>query len=240
MKHFFWLSTMFHSNAISIKIYLKLKQNSSNQDLLQSRKDWLKSAIKVFTYTNTSAFVIIACSLSIHFVTRDSLSGLSLVYELDVRDKINCCFLTQPKFILIFFACPVALVLAINLTLFLIVFFKTKTTIHQSDNDDMNYLYLKLALIMGLSWLIYVVCISVIEIFHGSFLVTQIFVLVGTLRINLQGLCIVTCLFWGATYDRFFNKKKLNKNNNNNNNNNNNKQSKKRKKLFKLILFNDL
>ena len=90
----------------------------------------------------------------------------------------------------------------------------------------MNYLYLKLALIMGLSWLVYVVCISVTEICNRStMVVAQVFVFIGAVQVNVQGVCVVMCLFWGAAYEKFFAKKKrpksLPQNNNNNNNINN-------------------
>ncbi len=127
-KHFFLLTSMFHANAVSIKIYMKLKQNSTTNDMLLNRKDWVKSALKVYAYINSAALIIIVCALSIHFCATDSQGTTGLVYELDVNDKINCCFLSRQKFVLIFFAFPVAFILSINLTLFLIVFCKTKVS----------------------------------------------------------------------------------------------------------------
>ena len=129
IKHYFWLSAMFHSNAVSIKIYLKLRQSTNNQEFWLNRKDWIKTAFKVFACINAAALIIIACSISIHFVGGGAEASLttntnSNVYQLDTQDKVNCCSLTQPKFVLIFFAFPVAFVFLINLTLFLIVFFK--------------------------------------------------------------------------------------------------------------------
>jgi hypothetical protein len=91
----------------------------------------------------------------------------------------------------------------------------------------MNYLYVKLALIMGLSWLVYVVCMSVTEICLRAppeIIVAQVFVLIGAIQVNVQGTCVVMCLFWGSVYEKFFarNKKQKNGAQNNENNNNNN------------------
>ena len=119
---------MFHANAVSIKIYMKLKHNATNTDMLLNRKDWVKSALKVFAYINSAALIIIACALSIHFCAVSATGTRGLVYEMDANDKINCCFLTRHKFFLIFFAFPVTFILCINLTLFLIVFCKTKVS----------------------------------------------------------------------------------------------------------------
>jgi hypothetical protein len=53
--------------------------------------------------------------------------------------------------------------------------------------------------------------------------VAQVFVFIGAVQVNVQGVCVVMCLFWGAAYEKFFVKKKrpkvLPQNNNNNNNN---------------------
>jgi len=56
-------------------------------------------------------------------------------------------------------------------------------------------------------------------------IVAQVFVFIGAVQVNVQGVCVVLCLFWGAAYEKFFAKKKKQKVGNlaqNNNNNNNN------------------
>ena len=218
LKHFFWITAIFHSNAVSIKVYLKLtKSNNSN---FLDRKDWFKSAIKIFIYIYSSSFVILAISLSINF-TNLSFS----VYELNLNDKMNCCFLSYPNFLIIFFALPVGVILCINFGLFLTIFFKTKTTIHQSENNDMNYLFLKLSIIMGLTWIVFLITAVLIEFLSKRSLI-QVFIIIGGFQMSIQGLIVVLCLFSNAAYEKFFSKKKNHKSHpqqaHNNNNNNNN------------------
>ena len=217
LKHFFWTTAIFHSNAVSVKVYMKLTKTNNNNFL--DRKDWFKSAIKIFIYIYTSSFIILACSLSVNF------TNLSLVvYELDINDKMNCCFLSYPNFLIIFFAFPIGVILCVNVGLFLTIFFKTKTTIHQSENNDMNYLFLKLFVIMGLTWIVYLVTAVLIEFLNKRSLI-QIFTIIGEFQMSIQGLIVVLCLFSNAAYEKFFTKKKNHKghpqqaqHNNNNNN----------------------
>ena len=91
IKHYLWLSSLFHSNAVSIKIYLKLSKSLNGN--LVDKKNWLKSATKIFFYIYGATFVIIVCSSSIHFGINDAN-----VYELSHFDRINSCFLSQPLY----------------------------------------------------------------------------------------------------------------------------------------------
>ena len=197
-KHFFWLAAIFHSNAISIKIYFKLTQSIENN--IFNRKKWLMSALKVFAYIYGSTITIIALSVGIHYFS-------SQVYELNGLDKINYCFLSQPIFLLGFFAIPITIILCVNLILFIILFFKTKSTINHSENEEMNNLFLKLAAIMGLSWIIYVICIIIFEIFAKYFYV-QILIIIASCQINLQGTIVVISLFSNAVFEFIVKKKK--------------------------------
>jgi hypothetical protein len=158
LKHFFWLSTMFHSNVVSFKVYKKLSKAKNTTVLI--KKNRFRSALKIFSYIYGSAFLLITISLLIHFLGKEHN-----VYELKKTDKLNCCFLSQPIYLVTLFTLPIGVILLINSILFLIVFIKTHKTIHKSENDEMNYLFLKLAIIMGLSWAIYIICIFIIEIF---------------------------------------------------------------------------
>lgn len=203
LKHYFWLSSLFHSNAVSVKIYLKLSK--SLNDNLNDKKNWTKSALQIFAYIYGATILIVVCSILIHFNVKTNS-----VYELKHSDKINSCFLSQPLFLIVFFAFPVLVILSINATLFIIVFLKTKTTIHHSDNNEMNNLFLKLATIMGLSWVIYVLGVVIIEIFT-SHILAQIIVLITSCQINLQGFVVVLGLYSNAVYDLMF-KKKTSKN----------------------------
>jgi len=198
LKHFFWLSTMFHSNVVSLKVYKKLSKAKNTTVLI--KKNRVRVALKIFSYIYGSAFLLIAISLLIHFLGKEHN-----VYELKRTDKLNCCFLSQPIYLVTLFTLPIGLILLINSVLFLIVFIKTHKTIHKSENDDMNYLFLKLAIIMGLSWAIYIICIFIIEIFTDHLLV-QTIIIVASCQINLQGLVIVLGLFSNSAYQKFFKK----------------------------------
>ncbi|RMZ93518.1 hypothetical protein BpHYR1_054277 [Brachionus plicatilis] len=206
LKHFLWLSCLFHSNAISFKIYLKLSK-TMNANLM--RKDnWLKSASKIFFYIYGATFVISACSIAIHFAVKQSN-----VYELGRKDRINSCFLSQPLYLIVFFAFPVLIILSMNSTLFVIVYLKTRSTLDSSECTEGNNLFLKLAIIMGLSWFVYVVGVVVTEIVPNH-LLAQIIVLITSCQVNLQGFIIVLGLFWGACCEFLFNKKhRVNKDN---------------------------
>ncbi|CAF1014715.1 unnamed protein product [Brachionus calyciflorus] len=219
LTHSLWLLTLFHSNAVSFKIYLKLSKSLNGN--LSDKKNWLKSATKIFSYIYGATILIMSCSVSIHFGISESN-----VYEHGQSDKINSCFLSQPLYLIVFFAFPILIILSVNTTLFLIVYLKTKATIDNSESDEMNNLFLKLATIMGLSWFLYVFGVVIIEIFPNH-LMAQIIVLVTSCQVNLQGFFIVIGLFWSACYELLFKKKTsknrgVNKNNNANPNNNNN------------------
>lgn len=130
LRHFFWLATIFHSNAVSVKIYLKLTK-AANNNLLE-RKDWHKAALKIFAYIHGSALVIIILSISIHYgKTQD-------VYDLRSNDKLNRCFLSQPLYLVLFFALPITVIVITNCALFIIVVCKTKSTVDQSESEEMN------------------------------------------------------------------------------------------------------
>jgi hypothetical protein len=202
LKHFFWLTTMFHSNVVSFKVYKKLSK-AKNTTVL-TKKNRFRVALKIFSYIYGSAFLLITISLLIHFLGKEHN-----VYELKNTDKLNCCFLSQPIYLVTLFTLPIGVILFINSILFLIVFIKTRKTIHKSENDEMNYLFLKLAVIMGLSWTVYIICIFIIEIFTDHLLV-QTIIIVASCQINLQGLVIVLGLFSNSAYQKFFKKPNAN------------------------------
>lgn len=199
LKHFIWLTCLFHSNAISFKIYLKFSK-TMNSNLL--RKDnWIKSASKVFFFIYGLAFFMNACSIAIHFGVKNSN-----VFELRRKDKINSCFLSQPLYLMVFFAFPILVILSMNSTLFLIVYLKTRQTLENPECSEGGSLFFKMAIIMGLSWFVYVFGVIVTEIFP-SHLLAQIVVLITACQVNLQGFIIVLGLFSGACYEFLFKRK---------------------------------
>lgn len=178
-----------------------LKTDKITKQQFSGKKDWIKSVLKILAYIYGATLSIVLCSVGIHFTIANNT-----VYELKHSDKINCCFLSQPLYLIVFFAFPVLIILSVNTTLFFIVFFRTKTTINHSDSEEMSHLFLKLATIMGLSWVVYVASTIIIEIF-SSHLVAQIIVLISSCQINLQGLIVVLGLFSNATGEILFRKK---------------------------------
>lgn len=210
LKHFLWLCCLFHSNAISFKIYLKLSR-TMNANLIR-QNNWLKSASKIFLYIYSCTSIISACSIAIHFGVKKSN-----VYELGRKDKINSCFLSQPLYLIVFFAFPVLIILSMNSTLFLIVYLKTRQTLDNSESSDGNKLFLKLSVIMGLSWIVYVIGVIITEIFSDH-LLAQITVLITSCQVNLQGFIIVLGLYSGACREFLFKRKQSKQKGNKNNN----------------------
>lgn len=209
LKHFLWLTCLFHSNAISFKIYLKFSKTMNSN--LMRQNNWIKSASKIFFFIYGLSFLMNACSIAIHFGVKNSN-----VFELGRKDKINSCFLSQPLYLMVFFAFPVLIILSMNSTLFMIVYLKTRHTLENPECSESNCLFIKMAIIMGLSWFVYVFGVITTEIFPNH-LLAQIVVLITACQVNLQGLIIVLGLFWGACYEFIFKKKQcktgVNKNN---------------------------
>jgi hypothetical protein len=186
LKQFFWLLSVIHTNALSIKIYRKLSKSIDTNTLNQS--GCIKTAINVFFCIYLAAFSIILGSLAAHFVRQD-------IYKLEfAADKLNACFLNYPVSILFFFALPIASILVVNFILFIILFTKTKRTLEQSENNETSYFFYKLAILMGFSWIIYIVCIFIMEIFSENFHM-QIIIIIGSCQINFQGSLVVICTY---------------------------------------------
>lgn len=140
---------------------------------------------------------------------------------------------------------PIFCVFVFDFVIYLILFFKTKPVLNPSSSetdtdqghaavpnaagpnssgttstpdDKANHLFLKLAILMGLSWIIYAVSICLAQI-PGLAHFTLTMHLVGSLQTNIQGFLLVLVLFSNATYERLFSKRssrgtKKNKNNN--------------------------
>lgn len=211
LKHHFWLLSLVHCSAISFKLYFKLTKNMNNEIL--ERNDWLKAIVKTLSLITLLASLISVCAIILHFTI-----PTETVYELRINDYnslANYCFLRQPIFLAVFFALPILIILIFNLTIFILLFVKTKATIDQSENEEKNNLFLKLAVLMGLSWFVYVISVCLVEAMSDTIFI-QIVNLIASVQTNLHGFLIVLVLFSNATYEKLFKKKKSTKKNNNN------------------------
>jgi hypothetical protein len=224
LRQFFWLSTILHTNSISFKMYFRLSK-TLNENLLNKRVQ-LKSAIQCYSYIYGITALIVIASVLVHFT-----ASSHPVYDIDLSNKLYCCFLSKPIYLVALFALPVALILVINFTLFIIVMYRTKPTFDQqneaiatinsdsSENANNNHgptaspsaavtptntnnLFLKLAVIMGLSWAVYIVSVIFIETFTDYYAV-QVFIIIASSQVNLQGLIVAIGLFFNVVYEKF-------------------------------------
>lgn len=154
------------------------------------------------------------------------------------------------------FILPVFGILVFDMTIFIILFVKTQSALNsrQNENGDdnqtnspstienvngnnncnnnsngvngRNFLFPKLAILMGLPWLVSVLAISFAQIPDKPSFALSLHIL-SSIQINSQGLLLVIVLFSNATYEKLFNKRSTRRaNNNNNNNQNQNKRAK--------------
>jgi hypothetical protein len=201
LKQFFWLLSVIHTNALSVKIYQKFTKSIDTNVLNQ--KSCIKAALNVFLSIYLVTFIIIFISLAVHFFRQD-------VYKLDFTDKMNCCFLNYPLFVILFFALPITSILIVNLVLFIILFKKTKSTLNQSENNETSYFFFKLAVLMGFSWIVYIICVSIMEAYSENFHM-QIIIVIGSCQINFQGSLVVICTYSSSILESLSKKKTKNK-----------------------------
>jgi hypothetical protein len=227
VKHFFWLLTIMYSSAISFKMYAKFTKNL-NKNLLNNKQTRFKSVLKTYSYIFLPSFLIVLIASFHHFKNGEE------VYDRNINDKTFSCFLQRPLYIMVFFAVPVTLVVVLNFGLFLFVIYRTKQTKDQQQNNEQDgitasisintdnnnsqnminlstasFIFLKLGIIMGLSWIIYIVSILVIDFTNdNNYLLIQSFIILSSCQVNLQGFMIVVALFSNVVHERFARKRR--------------------------------
>lgn len=161
-------------------------------------------------------------------------SSDSVKHQIVYKSLLNMCFLKKPLFLMVLFALPIFIVLLLNLVIFIFLFFKTKHVL-KPQNDDAeneapgdssatgnigdekkNHLFLKLAVMMGLPWFVYIIAMCLVQI-PGNMSFKLSLHLIGTIQTSIQGLLLVAVLLSNATYEKLFVKmsKSLKKNNKN-------------------------
>lgn len=229
LRQYFWLATVLHTNVISFTMYFKLDK-TLNENLI-NRKQRIRSAIEIYSYVYGTGFVLLCLSVIIQFSSSEHP-----VYNLNMTEKLFCCFLNKPVYLTLFFALPIALILIINFTLFIIVLYRTKPTLDQQSEtvtssdaspgagtnklDPVEYkndgagngltpvaatssnFFLKLAIIMGLSWIVYIMTIIIIEA-SVDVSIIQYSLIISSLQVNLQGVIVAVGLFFNVIYEKF-------------------------------------
>ncbi|XP_032791587.2 uncharacterized protein LOC116928587 isoform X2 [Daphnia magna] len=151
LSAFWWTSVLAWDVWRTIRLAtVQLRCSSSGQQwgkfILYSMYAWLLPAL------------IVAAAVVVEYVDTDIFSWMPTEYRPFFGR--NVCWFGQRKAILIYFAAPLAVILSINLLLFInsahmirSTTAKSPTSSNQASSRKQLGLYVRLALIMGLSWL---------------------------------------------------------------------------------------
>nr|QVK45888.1 G protein-coupled receptor [Proales similis] len=194
--HFLWLSVLVHSSAVSYKIYAKLTKERSNSVI--EKKPSLRAILKNLLLIYLIALVIVLTCVTLQLCANE-------VYVSKSKADQDSCSLNDPLFEAIFFNLPVSLVFLFNLFLFWRIFRRTHETVQHSESADMHHLFLKLAAIMGLSWLVYVLFGWTGGSVHHQTVKNVAFFLAHS-QMDLQGAFVAIGLYSHAAYEKFVKK----------------------------------
>ena len=154
---YFFLSAFWWTSVLAWDVWRTIRLATVQLRCSSSGQQWGKF-ILYSMYAWLVPGLIVAAAVAVEYVDTDVLSWMPTEYR--PYFGRNVCWFGQRKAILIYFAAPLALILSTNLLLFVSsahmirsTTAKSPTSSNQASSRKQLGLYVRLALIMGLSWL---------------------------------------------------------------------------------------
>jgi hypothetical protein len=154
---YFFLSAFWWTSVLAWDVWRTIRLATVQLRCSSSGQQWGKF-ILYSMYAWLLPGLIVAAAVAVEYVDTDTFSWVPTEYRPFFGR--NVCWFGQRKAILIYFATPLAVILSINLLLFISSAYmirsttaKSPTSSNQSSSRKQLGLYVRLALIMGLSWI---------------------------------------------------------------------------------------
>jgi hypothetical protein len=154
---YFFLSAFWWTSVLAWDVWRTIRLATVQLRCSSSGQQWGKF-ILYSMYAWLVPGLIVAAAVAVEYVDTDVFSWMPTEYRPFFGR--NVCWFGQRKAILIYFAAPLAVILSINLLLFISSAYmirsttaKSPTSSNQASSRKQLGLYVRLALIMGLSWL---------------------------------------------------------------------------------------
>ena len=180
VMYYFFLSSICWMNVMAFDVWRTLRRATKELRVSKGRQLVRFLLYSIYAWLLSAIFVIIS-------ITADHYNYLPSEFRPQFGQSGNCWF-AKKKALIIFFAGPVAVIMIINIVLFIlsasmiIASTSNKSQLSTSKNNRNNYkLYLRLWLLMGLTWIV-----GFLASFSNSMYLWYIFVILNT----LQGLFI--------------------------------------------------
>ena len=154
---YFFLAAFWWTSVLAWDVWRTIRLATVQLRCSSSGQQWGKF-ILYSMYAWLVPGLIVGAAVAVEYVDTDIFSWMPADYR--PYFGRNVCWFGQRKAILIYFAAPLALILSINLLLFISsahmirsTTAKSPTSSNQASSRKQLGLYVRLALIMGLSWL---------------------------------------------------------------------------------------
>lgn len=154
---YFFLSAFWWTSVLAWDVWRTIRLATVQLRCSSSGQQWGKF-VCYSLYAWSGPSLIVAAAVVVEFLDMPAFNWIPKEYRPDFGR--NVCWFGHRKAVLIYFASPLAAILSVNLLLFISSAYmirsttaKSPTSSNQTHSRNQLGLYIRLALIMGLSWL---------------------------------------------------------------------------------------